>query len=69
MPSPALIDLLESYQDTLLHPFEIDIEDEEDSSDAGKTRKRKRALVPVRLCYSSTKHLYLSFFLFFFLAL
>ncbi|KAL3439601.1 S-adenosyl-L-methionine-dependent methyltransferase, partial [Aspergillus tetrazonus] len=47
MPSPALIDLLESYQDTLLHPFEIDTEKEEDGSDAGKTRKRrKRALVP-----------------------
>ncbi|KAL4812331.1 S-adenosyl-L-methionine-dependent methyltransferase [Aspergillus spinulosporus] len=47
MPSPALIDLLESYQDTLLHPFEAGIDKDVGSGDAGKARKRrKRVLVP-----------------------
>ncbi|KAL5003360.1 S-adenosyl-L-methionine-dependent methyltransferase [Aspergillus recurvatus] len=48
MPSPALIDLLESYQDTLLHPLEF--ETEKDGGDAGAgetTKRRKRALVPM----------------------
>ncbi|KAL4987122.1 S-adenosyl-L-methionine-dependent methyltransferase [Aspergillus falconensis] len=45
MPSPALIDLLELYQDTLLNPFES--ETEKDSEEESGTRKRrKKALVP-----------------------
>ncbi|KAL4975894.1 S-adenosyl-L-methionine-dependent methyltransferase [Aspergillus desertorum] len=47
MPSPALIDLLESYQNTLLYPLEPETEKDCGEADTGETRKRrKRALVP-----------------------
>ncbi|KAL4910300.1 hypothetical protein BDW74DRAFT_173758 [Aspergillus multicolor] len=44
MPSPALIDLLESYQDSLLCPFEGLEVDGREKGDKGE--RRKRALVP-----------------------
>ncbi|RDW90568.1 uncharacterized protein DSM5745_02343 [Aspergillus mulundensis] len=50
MPSPALIDLLENYQDTLLHPMATQEGNGNGNGNGNegqaRKRKRKRALVP-----------------------